>query len=119
MAFALAVVGSVLFYAWWTDSWMFTGEFKPGPTITMEISEITIGQNMVGKVANGTVINDSEQQYERVQVAIDLYDADGELVGEATEEKALLEPGQEWNFSAFILDESAVTAELKGVTGYQ
>ena len=116
---SIFLIGSFLtVYAYMNDVWMFSNEFKPGPAITMNVSDITIGQSMVGKAANGTVTNDSGQQYERVQVEVNLYNADGDMVGTATETIELLELDQVWNFSAFIFDDTVVRAELLAVTGY-
>ena len=106
-------------YMYMNDIGPFSGEFKPGPAITVTVSDITIGESMIGKAANGTITNDTGLLYERVQVEINLYDADGELLGVVSETTDLLVAGQEWRFSVYILDDWAVRAELKGVTGYQ
>ena len=113
------LIGSFLTaYAYMNDIWMFSTEFKPGPVIALEVTDLTLSSNMAGMVAQGTVTNSTDNNYKNVQVEVNLYDADGNLVGTATETTDLLEAGQEWNFSVVILNELTVTAELKEVTGY-
>lgn len=66
----------------------------------------------------GTVKNNSGRKYGYAQVEINLYDKDGNQVGSTLANVNNLEPGATWKFKAIILEDSATSFKVKGVTGF-
>ncbi|MCH8978839.1 MAG: hypothetical protein IH945_06300 [Armatimonadetes bacterium] len=113
------LIGSFLTaYAFMNDIWMFSNEFKPGPVIALEVSDLELGQDMVGQVVEGTVRNDTGENYRDVQVEVNLYDADGNLLGTDAHRTEVLAVGQTWEFVISILFDSVARVEVKEVTGF-
>ncbi|MCH8979901.1 MAG: hypothetical protein IH945_11765 [Armatimonadetes bacterium] len=116
---AVFLIGGFLaLYAEWNDIWWASNEFKPGPEIALEVSDIRLAANMIGQTAAGTVTNGTGNKFKNVQVVVNLYDSGGNLVGTANETRETLAPGQSWDFTAMILVDAVATLELKEVTGY-
>ena len=121
---AYVVLGIVLIggflaaYAWWNEIWWASNEFRPGPVIVLEVSDLELGRDLTGQVVKGAVRNDTNEKYRDVQVAFNLYGADGNLLGTEVDSTEVLEAGKTWEFAATTLFDSAVRAELKEVTGF-
>ncbi|MAH48849.1 hypothetical protein CMI37_23685 [Candidatus Pacearchaeota archaeon] len=66
----------------------------------------------------GTVANRSSNEYSFVQIDFYLYDKTGAQVGSTSAFISNLEPYGTWKFEALVLEENAVRAKFKGVTGF-
>jgi len=80
-------------------------------------SEITLqkvpGSGLV--YALGTLTNATARQRFGVKVNLDLLNADGQKVGEATDYQPLMEPKGEWHFKALVVEKKAVSAKIAAV----
>ncbi|MEI7814714.1 MAG: FxLYD domain-containing protein [Coriobacteriia bacterium] len=70
------------------------------------------------RYVTGTVVNNSDKNYGYVQVAINLYDAQGAQVGSTMANINNLAPGGTWKFKAPILEEACTSFKVKDVTGF-
>lgn len=66
----------------------------------------------------GTLINNTEKEYAYVEVEFNLYNDKGELVGSTFANMNNLMPKGTWNFQAVVIEDEAIKAKLKGVTGF-
>ncbi len=80
-------------------------------------SEITFqkvpGSGLVYAV--GTLTNTSARQRFGVKVNLDLFNANGQKVGEATDYQPLMEPKREWHFKALVVESKAARAKIASV----
>ncbi|MCP4547644.1 MAG: tetratricopeptide repeat protein [bacterium] len=60
---------------------------------------------VVGKFIRGSIINKNDEDYEYIELAIDLLDADGEPIGTALAEIEGLTAGEESTFSAAFIED--------------
>lgn len=65
----------------------------------------------------GTIKNNTNKNYSYVQVEINLYDADGNLVNSTFDNINNLEANGTWKFKAITTDDFS-TYKIKGVTGW-
>jgi len=66
--------------------------------------------------ATGTLKNKTDRRRFGVKVELELYDANGQKTGEATDYTSTLEPRSEWRFNALVLvDTNAASAKVVAV----
>ena len=65
--------------------------------------------------AVGTLTNASDQQRFGVKVYLELSDASGSKIGQATDYQQMIEPNGTWNFKALVVEKKAVSARLASV----
>jgi len=77
-------------------------------------SEITLQKASGGSLvyAVGTLTNASARQRFGVKIYLDLLDAAGQKVGQATDYQQTIEPKGQWNFKALVVDSKAVSATV-------
>ncbi len=80
-----------------------------GP-ITLEKTE---GSHLVYAV--GKLHNAGDHQRFGVKVELDVFNAEHEKVGTATDYTSSIDPGKEWRFRALVTDRTAATAKLTAV----
>lgn len=68
---------------------------------------------IVGKVRNNT-----SRKYSYVQVEINLYDGDGNLLGSTVDNVNNLEPGAVWRFKAPVFYDQAKKFKIMNITGF-
>lgn len=83
--------------------------FVVGPIVL----ETTSGTSRVYAV--GTLKNKTDRKRFGVKLELDLADAGGAKLGTATDYKAVIEPGAEWQFKALVLDSKASLARLGSI----
>lgn len=94
-----------------------TGE--PGKGKDLEVTELRWETGEFGsRFVVGTLKNNTNKRYSYVQVEINLYDKEGNLVGSTLDNVNNLDPHGTWKFKAVVMEEDAVEAKLKGVTGW-
>jgi len=80
-------------------------------------SEITL-QKLAGSglvYAAGSLTNVSSRQRFGVKVNLELLDAAGQKIGEATDYQPTIEPSGHWNFKALVVEKKAVSAKIAAV----
>ncbi len=83
--------------------------FIEGPTcVPGEFSS-----NIVGVVKNNT-----NKDFEYLQITFTLYDADGNVVGTAFANVNNVKAGDTWRFEAMFFEDNAATWELDEITGW-
>ncbi len=85
--------------------------------IVVEDFAMEYGEFNTKKVV-GTVRNNTAKEHTYVQVEFNLYDDSGSQVGSTIANINNLEPGGTWKFEAFVLEDRATVAKLKGVTSF-
>lgn len=70
------------------------------------------------KAVVGKITNMSGRKYELVNLEINLFDADGAVIGSTLTNVSNFTPGQVWKFKAHILEREAVRAEIKEITAF-
>ncbi len=65
--------------------------------------------------AVGTLTNASSNQRFGVKVLLDLLDADGKKLGQATDYQQVMEPNGQWHFKALVVERKAVSASVATV----
>jgi hypothetical protein len=75
--------------------------------------EKTPGSSLVYAV--GTIKNATERRRFGLKVELELSDASGRKLGNATDYTQVLEPGAQWQFKALVMDNKAVSARLTAV----
>jgi len=65
--------------------------------------------------AVGTIANTTSRQRFGVRVELELLDANGKKVGNATDYRATLEPRVEWRFRALVVAKNAVAARVGAI----
>jgi hypothetical protein len=86
-----------------------TQDLKVGP-VRLEKAK---GSSLVYAV--GTLRNESPHQRFGVKLELELTGPDGRKVGLAKDYRSVLEPKQEWNFRALVLDAKAVSAKVASI----
>ena len=80
-------------------------------------SEVTLqktpGSSLVHAV--GTLTSTLARQRFGVKVHLDLFDASGKKVGEATDYQPVLEPNGQWNFKALVVSSKAASAKIGAI----
>lgn len=66
----------------------------------------------------GKIRNNSDDNLSYVQVEINLYDAEGNLVGSTLDNVNNLRPGDTWRFEAIVLDDDVDSYSIEGITGF-
>jgi len=66
----------------------------------------------------GTIVNTGRWTYSYVQVEINLYDAQGNLVGSTLDNVNNLGPGGRWKFKAVILEKGVAKYTIMNITGF-
>ncbi len=69
-------------------------------------------------VITGVLKNNTDKDYDYLQISFTLYDADGNVVDTAFTNVNNIKPGQTWKFEAMYFEESAVRWELDEITGW-
>lgn len=100
------VVGAILLF------FMMMAATDPGDNIVLVESSLGTGQSG-DRVATGTVENKTDRDYSRIQVAIDLLNNDGRVVGSTTAATDVLTARQTWTFEAPVTVEDATTFRVK------
>lgn len=67
---------------------------------------------------SGRARNPLSMSYLHIQVEFDLFDADGNQIGTASDEASHVGSHESWDFEAKVTDPRAVSFKLKGFTGY-
>jgi hypothetical protein len=80
-------------------------------------SEVILQKNPGSSLvyAVGTLTNKSEKQRFGVKVLLDLMDATGNKVGQATDYQQVMEPNGQWYFKALVVEKKVATAKIAGV----
>ena len=65
--------------------------------------------------AVGTLTNASSNQRFGVKVLLDLLDANGKKLGQATDYQQVMEPNGQWHFKALVVERKAVSASVATV----
>ena len=116
---AIFLIGGLLAaYAEWNEVWWASNEFKPGPAIALELSNLRLGSGMNGQSVLGTLSNGTGKAYKDVQVEVSLFDADGKLLGTEVAFKEVYDVDESWDFAITVVIGTASTVELKDVTGF-
>ena len=80
-------------------------------------SEVTLqktpGSSLVHAV--GTLTSTLARQRFGLKVHLDLFDASGKKVGEATDYQPVLEPNGQWNFKALVVSSKAASAKIGAI----
>lgn len=84
----------------------------------LEVFDVKSKSERYTQYATGKVRNNTDHKYNYVQVEINLLDVQGNIVGSTLANVNNLEPGKVFAFKAVVLDSSAKTFEVKGVTGF-
>lgn len=67
---------------------------------------------------SGSVMNNADEDYVNVQVAFNLYDSSGRMVGTARDSTSEVQSGDVWTFGISVPQQEGVTrVELVGVSG--
>jgi hypothetical protein len=66
----------------------------------------------------GVVQNNTNQDFDYIQITFTLYDANDNVVGSAFANANNVKQGQTWKFDAAILEDDAVRFELDEITGW-
>ncbi len=66
----------------------------------------------------GIVVNESDRQYDYVQVSINLYDGSDVQVGSTFDNVNNLEPGGTWRFRALVFEDTATSAKVVELSGF-
>ncbi len=73
------------------------------------------GQGSSVVYAVGTIGNITNRQRFGVRVELELLDATGNKVGNATDYRPTLEPNQEWRFRALVVEKKAASAKIAAI----
>jgi rRNA maturation protein Nop10 len=87
-----------------------SGDELKASTVSLEHAP---GTSLVYAV--GTIRNGSNRQRFGVKVDLELLDATGQKIGNATDYRQIIEPGGEWQFKALVVDSKAKTAKVKSI----
>jgi hypothetical protein len=115
-----------------TDDQSQSNEVVPKPTVPVVAAPVVPPDPWHGLVAGpislekatdghlvyavGKLRNTSDHQRFGVKVELDVFNAENEKVGTATDYAQTIDPGKEWKFKALVTDRSAKTAKLTAVT---
>lgn len=66
----------------------------------------------------GTIKNNSSHTYSYAQVGINLYDANGTLVGSTMANINNFKPNKYWHFKTFVIENDAVSFEVEDISGF-
>jgi hypothetical protein len=92
----------------------------PAETLTNEFAlspfklEKTPGSSLV--YVTGAVRNLSDRQRFGVKIEFELFDAETNAVGTATDYQSMLDPHGEWHFKALVMESKAASAQLNSIT---
>jgi hypothetical protein len=83
----------------------------------LEPSDVTIQKTMGSSLiyAVGTITNTTDRQRFGVKVELELSDALGRKLGNASDYRQVLEAGAQWNFKALIVDSKTVSAKISSI----
>jgi hypothetical protein len=81
-----------------------------GSSVTLEKEP---GTSLVYAV--GTIHNTSARQRFGVRVELELADANGQKIGNASDYRPVLEPGAQWQFKALVVQPKAVVARISAI----
>jgi hypothetical protein len=81
------------------------------------VSAITVEKTSGRKLAyaQGSVFNTSTQQRFGVKIELDLFDAEGKWVANASDYTGNIEPNAEWKFRAPVIQSKAVSAKVASI----
>ena len=83
----------------------------------LTISSVSL-QKMPGSslvYAIGTLKNPSNRQRFGVKVQLELCNAAGQNIGNASDYRQVLDPGAQWEFKALVVDSKAVSAKISSI----
>ena len=83
--------------------------FVEGPEVVFG----DFGHNIVGVVKNNT-----DKDYDYLQISFTLYDADGNVVDTAFANVNNIKPGGTWKFEAMFFEDNIASWELDEITGW-
>ncbi len=84
----------------------------------LELIESSVESDAFVNYVVGVIQNNSNKKYGYVQVEINLYDKDDNLVGSTLDNVNNLDPGTKWKFKAVVFQDNAATYEIKDITGF-
>lgn len=86
----------------------------PFAEVNFRISTVTLeksaGTSLV--YAQGTIVNTTNRQRFGVKVELDLFDAAGKWVANASDYLGVIEPNAVWKFRALVVDKKAASAKI-------
>jgi hypothetical protein len=82
-----------------------------------QIGKITLKKSVEGGLvyAQGTVTNDTDRQRFGVKIELDLFNAQDNKIGDASDYLAVLEPHKAWQFNALLTEPKTVKAKLANI----
>ena len=75
--------------------------------------EKTSGSKLVH--AQGAIANTANRQRFGVKVELDLFDANGKWIANASDYTGVIEPNSEWKFRALVVESKAASAKIAGI----
>ena len=87
------------------------------PVQDLELLDYSSTNDDYFRYATGHIRNNTDKTYSYVQVEINLYSGDT-LVGSTLDNITNLAPGDEWEFSALITEDSADSFKIVDITGW-
>lgn len=92
---------------------------SPGPFASQhfEVSSVTLESMPGSKVvyAQGAITNTASQQRFGVKVELDLFDAQGQRVGTASDYVKTVEPKATWKFNALVVGKNVASAKITAI----
>ena len=91
----------------------------PGKTADLELLEFDWSRTDVGnRILTGRVRNNTDKKFSLVTITFTLTNSAKEQVGTALDNTADLAPGSVWRFQAYVLQDSATTAQVSGLSAF-
>ena len=84
----------------------------------LEILEVSSEADQYSRYVVGKLRNNTDRTFNYVQVEINLYDGEGNVVGTTFDNVTNLEPGQTWKFKAVILDDSVKRFKIADISWF-
>ena len=80
--------------------------------------DVAIKKKAFLRYATGSIENTSVHEFSYLVVKIDLFDANGKLVGNVGDGVQNFRPSQMWNFEAAVSSEEVATARVSEIKGW-
>lgn len=107
----VASIAALGFIAWLYFSWPFAGRVSMGIEVIDQPAK-------VGSYIQGKVKNASGVPYNNMFASFKLFDASGNVVGEAHDFLSNLAVGDTWEYKALVIEDRAVRFEVENIGGY-
>lgn len=101
-----------------TVGYVFGQLLEDWPLPDLQVVEHDFESGEYNSYITGRIRNNSNETYSYVQVSINLYDRQDNLIGSTLDNANNLRPGDTWSFRAIVTDESANAYRIEEVTGY-